>query len=207
MPTILAMSEIAAIKIKGKSYRVYIRERKGRHQAPYIVLKAPDNLTVHIHIDTGEFFDNDGLKLGIIKEAQSWVKENKEDLMLSWKASDKKALRVPIAKGLAEGTFKVRRVKEIKTTSALLMLMRMDDGEIRVVDFKKIIPENESFKPLKNPRVFMQAEADGSGIRWESLDIDMEVASLYDDSDPVDLTRLAKSWKMPMKNLTIKKSS
>jgi hypothetical protein len=85
--------------------------------------------------------------------------------------------------------FKVRRVKELKTFERLLMLIRFENDEIRLINFRKIIPENPAFEPLLKPSIFMTAEADylASGVRWDVIDIDMEAAALYDDSEAVGL--------------------
>lgn len=86
----------------------------------------------------------------------------------------------------------IKRIKEIKVNKNLLMLIRFEDNEIRIIDFKNIIPENPAFAPLKKPSIFMQAKADflASAVRWDNIDIDMEASALYECSDPIDLKRI-----------------
>ena len=91
--------------------------------------------------------------------------------------------------------FKVKRIKELRTSKNLLMAIRFEDNEIRIVDFKDIIGLNSAFDPLNDPKIFVQAEPDGSGVRWEIIDIDIEAADLYEISHPVDINDLKLSNK------------
>jgi len=177
------MSKVYTLKTKKRQeISIYIRERKGKHHAPYVFAKQPDRAEVHVRIDTLESYDNTGFDPDNLKELVQFIKVFG---CLFWEAS-KSGPATQITANF------VRRVKEIATNSKLQMVMRMDDGEIRFVDFAKIIPMNSAFSVLKDPAIFQLAEADGSGVRWEAANIDVDVSELYDDSEPVDLKTLLK---------------
>lgn len=128
------------------------------------------------------------------EKIKKWVKAYHDELLEAWEAAKLgKALAVPnvLPKVSAiKGAFKVKKIKELKTNKNLLMVIRFEDNEIRVVDFRDVIPHNTAFEDLKNPRIFMLAEADNSAVRWEKLDIDIEAADLYEISHPIALDDL-----------------
>jgi hypothetical protein len=188
---IQGMSKISTLKYKNQMIDIWVREKKGKHLAPYIVAVLPNGNEVHIQIKNRKIHDNTGVSTDIIKYILKWVLLHQDELLESWEAAKKgKAITVPGTLPKTTKSFKVRRVKEIKTSKRLLMLIRFENDEIRLIDFRKIIPENPAFKPLLKPSIFMTAEADylASGVRWDAIDIDMEAAALYDDSEAVDLT-------------------
>jgi len=190
MHRITAMSKISTLTTsKGQDISVYIRERKGGHGAPYILAKQPDTATIHVRIDN--------LKTATynLKYLLKWMQAYKKELLDSWKSSSKggKALTVPskMPKPTATSTLRITKIKEIKTNKNLFMAIRFENNEIRIVDFKTdFIPFNTAFKVLQDPKIFMQAKAEKSGVRWEEADIDIEGTELYDYSQPVDLTDL-----------------
>lgn len=193
---VTAMSKIATLSYKNKDIEVWIREKRGKHSAPYVVVTQRGGLEAHIQIKDFKVSDNTGIQNDTLKYVMKWMKAYQEDLLESWKAAGKggKAIRVSPLLPKVRGSFKVRRVKEFRTNKDLLMVIRFENNEIRVVDFKSIIPENPYFEPLRDYKVFKRARADylDSGIYWDCLDIDMEVAALYEASDPVDLKTLFK---------------
>ena len=191
---IIGMSKITTLTYKNKNISIWLREKKGRHLAPYVVAVQSDGKEAHIQIKNQKIDDNNGINTDVLKYIIKWVIAYQDELPEAWELSKKgRAPRVPqtMPKEVSS-TFKVKRVKELRTNRNLLMLIRFEDNEIRVVDFKSIIPENPAFAPLKKPSIFMQAEADhmASGVRWDVIDIDMEAASLYESSDPVDLNKI-----------------
>lgn len=193
MFNVLGMSKISTIKYKTTCIDIWLRERKGKHLAPYVVAVLPDGNEAHIQIKTQKVQDNTGIKNDILNYIKKWIKFYNVELLNSWESSKiGKSLKVPSVIPKSTKAFKVRRIKELKTSKKLLMLIRFENDEIRVVDFHKIIEENPAFAPLKKPNIFIQAKANylGSAVRWDVLDIDMEAASLYDDSEPVDLSIL-----------------
>jgi len=200
MKTIDGMSKIATLLTpKGQYIGISIRERKGKHNAPYLVAKQQDGKTVHVQIQENkkkdfDTFDNEGVTSDNLKYIKKWVKAYNKELLEAWEAAKLgKALAVPnVLPKLStiKGAFKVKRIKELKTNKNLLMAIRFEDNEIRVVDFRDVIPHNAAFEDLKNPRIFMLAEADNSAVRWEKLDIDIEAADLYEISHPIDLDDL-----------------
>lgn len=90
---------------------------------------------------------------------------------------------------------KIRKITEVRTTANLMMLLRFETGEIRLIDFKTIIPLNTSFEDLKNPTVFMQAESQKTAVRWEDINIDIAASDLYEVSHPVDLESIKITTK------------
>jgi hypothetical protein len=194
MGYVIAMSKIATLKSRNKNIDIFIRERKGKHNAPYIIARQPDMCDIHIRIDTFETFDDTGFKRIHLKDVFAWMSAYSEELKISWKNGKAgKATEVPtiMPKPKVISTFTVRRVREIKTDQNFNMAMRMDTGEIRVINFlKDVIPKNKAFDVLRDPKVFMKAKAEGSGIRWEKQDIDIEVADLYDISKPLKLSMI-----------------
>jgi hypothetical protein len=187
---ITGMSKISTLRYKNKDIEIWLREKKGRHNAPYIVAIQPDGSEAHIQIKNQKIDDNTGIKSDVLKYITKWVQTYQEELLQSWDATKAgKALRVPHTLPKTTSSFKVKRIKEIKTNRNLLMLIRFEDNEIRLVDFNNIIPENPAFEPLLKPSVFMQAKANymASAVRWDNIDIDMEATTLYEDSDPVNL--------------------
>ena len=193
------MSKIATlITPKGQYLRISIRERKGKHGAPYLVAEQQDGMNVHIRLqenDKKDFdvYDNDGVTSDNIKYIKKWMKAYHEELLESWEAAKEgKAVAVPsiLPKRKSTGMFKVKRIKELRTNKNLFMAIRFEDNEIRIVDFRDVIPFNTAFAKLKNPKIFMQAEAQNSAVRWEILDVDIEAADLYEISHPVDIDDL-----------------
>lgn len=187
------MSKISTLTYKNKNIIIWLREKKGKHLSPYIVATQTDGSEAHIQIKSQKVDDNTGIKPDVLKYIVKWVKAYQDELLESWGAAKKgKALRVPQTLPKITVSFKVRRIKEIRVNKNLLMAIRFDNDEIRVVDFKSIIPENPAFYPLKKPSIFTQAQADhmASAVRWDVIDIDMEAAALYDCSDPVDLEKI-----------------
>lgn len=180
MNTATAMSKIADIRIKGRVFKVYINEKKGRHRAPYVLIIGPDKKEIHIRIDNQDVYDNsDNMK-------SSETTEFQKELMESWESA-KAGKAAKVLSG-----YRSMRVSEIAMDDKLNMILRMESGEIRILNFKKIANEREVFKPLLNPRVFKQAEAMGSMVHWESIDISMEVEALYDESKSVDIKKFLK---------------
>ena len=196
MHKITGMSKISTLSYKNRNIEIWLREKKGRHQAPYIVAVMPDGSEAHIQIKNKEIRDNTGIKLDVLKFITKWIAAYQDELLESWSATKSgKALRVPQSLPKATSSFKIKRVKELRTNKNLMMVIRFEDNEIRVIDFRNIIPENPAFAPLKKPSVFMQAKAGflASGVQWDNIDIDMEAAALYECSDPVDLRDLRLS--------------
>ena len=194
MKTITGMSKIATLKTpKGQIIKIVIREKLGGHTAPYIVAEQADGKTIHIQIKNLKINDDDGVSIYNKKYVIRWMSAYQTELLDSWKEARKgKAVAVPgiLPKSTTTSSFKVMRIKELRTNKNLLMAIRFESGEIRVVDFKDIIPLNTAFEPLKKPSVFMQAEAQRSAVRWENIDVDIEAADLYNVSHPVDLASL-----------------
>ena len=191
---ITGMSKIATLKTpKGQIIKISIREKLGSHAAPYIVAEQSDGKTMHIQIKNLKIDDDDGITSYNKNYVIRWIKAYQTELLESWKTAKKgKATSVPnlLPKPTSTSSFKVMRIKEIRTNKNLLMAIRFENGEIRIVDFNDIIPLNTAFEPLKKPSVFIQAEAQKSAVRWENIDIDIEAAELYDVSHPIDLVRL-----------------
>jgi len=127
---------------------------------------------------------------------------NRVELEKSWKAARiGKALPVPSEiprmKIKTESTLNICRIQRIHTDSNLHMVIEFDDGEIRLVNFKKdVIPKNSAFDAFKDPKVFMLAKAHKSAVVWENVDIDIEAADLYDVSTPVETfsTKIASHY-------------
>lgn len=198
MNTIVAMSKIATLKFKNQTIDVKLREKKGGHNAPYIVIFLQDKTQAHITIQDQEVYDSSIKKADILNYVKVWIRAYEDELLRSWESAKKgKALEIPNEipqkkpKKSKAKVQKVRRIKEIKTSNNLKMLIRFETGEIRVIDFKKdVIPTNKSFKVLADPAIFIQAESDITGVAWESVNIDIEAADLYEDSTPVDLTAI-----------------
>lgn len=188
------MSKIATLTYRYKNISIWLREKKGRHLAPYVVAIQSDGKEAHIQIKNKKVSDNNGVAPAILKYIIKWITAYQDELLEAWELSKKgKAPRVPqVMPKNVSSTFSIRKIKEIKTNRNLIMLIRFEDNEIRVIDFESIIPENPAFAPLKKPSIFMQAEADymSSGVHWEVIDIDMEAAALYDSSDPIDLSKI-----------------
>ena len=193
------MSKIATLTFKNQTIDVKLREKKGRHHAPYVVVFLKDKTQAHITIQDQEVYDSSIKKADIINYVKLWVKTYKDDLLKSWESAKKgRALEVPnelpprkLSKKSEAKLQKVMKIKEIKTGKNLKMLIRFENGEIRVIDFKRdVIPTNTAFKVLSDPTIFMQAESDITGVAWECVNLDIEAADLYDDSAAVDLTAI-----------------
>jgi len=199
------MSKVATLLTpKGQYIVISIRERKGKHNAPYLVAKQQDGKTVHVSIQENkkndfDTFDNDGVTNYNLKYIKKWIKAYCKELLQAWgEARFGKASAIPNVlpkMNTSKSSFKVKKIKELKTNKNLLMAIRFEDNEIRVVDFRDVIPYNAAFEALKNPRMFILAEADKSAVRWEELDIDIEAAELYEISHPVDLNDLKLKLK------------
>jgi hypothetical protein len=201
-----AMSKISTLQYKNKTIDVSIREKLGKHGAPYIVIHLQDGTEAHITIKEKEVFDSTIKKADIINFVKSWIDAYYNELEVSWKAALKgKALKVPstMPKPIEEkklkkkktkstiSTFKVRKIKELRTNKNLQMIIRFDNNEIRLVDFKKdVIPYNTAFKVLTNPKKFMTAKPYGSAVLWEEDDIDIEASDLYNVSYAVELPNI-----------------
>jgi len=193
MYKIIGMSKISTLTYRNKSIQIWLREKKGKHLSPYVVAVQPDGTEAHIQIKNQKISDNSGIKSDVLKYIVKWIKAYQKELLESWENTKKgKALRVPQTLPKVISSFKVKRIKEIRANKNLLMLIRFEDNEIRVIDFKNIVSENGAFLPLKQPSIFMQAKADpmASAVRWDNIDIDMEAAALYECSDPVDLNKI-----------------
>jgi len=193
MKTITSMSKIATLKTpKGQTIKVSIREKLGGHSAPYIVAEQSDGKTIHIQIKDFKVDDDDGVTAYNKKYIMRWVKEYQVELLESWKKARRgRATSVPnVVPKPSTSSFKVMRIKEIRTNKNLLMAIRFENNEIRFVDFKNIIPLNSAFNEFKKPSIFMQAEAQKSAVRWECVNVDIEAADLYRVSHPVELIDL-----------------
>ena len=78
---------------------------------------------------------------------------------------------------------KVKRIKSLITTDAYEMILCFDNNETRIVDFKRdVIPHNAAFKVLEDLQIFKGAKAQNSAVVWDSVDIDIEAADLYEVS-------------------------
>lgn len=190
MPVVTAMSHIVDLEYKGKIIQIFMREKLGKHRAPYILARQPDNKEIHIRIQTLDTYDDTGFDSKCLKFVKKWMQEHKTKLMATWQTM-KQTGKAPKIKEIQRVIKSwVRHVKELRTNKELLMVLRLDDGDIRMVDFKRIIPKNPALEVLRNPRVFMKAQAAGSGVRWESVDIDLEVDDILEFSKPVALKSL-----------------
>lgn len=202
-----AMSKIATLQYKNKTIDVSIREKLGKHGSPYIVIHLKDGTEAHITIEEKKVFDSTIKKTDVINFVKAWIDAYYNELDASWKAALKgKALKVPseMPRPLTDkrketkkktkstvSTFKVRRIKELRTNKNLQMIIRFDNNEIRFINFKKdVIPSNTAFKVLNNPKIFMTAKPYGSAVLWESEDIDIEASDLYDVSYEVELPNI-----------------
>ena len=193
MNTITAMSHIVDLDYKGKRIRLFMREKLGRHQAPYVIAKQPDNAEIHIILKTMETCDDTGFDTRILNFVKKWIKTHEDRLLATWATMKKtgKAPKIFQSKQIIKSW--IRHVAELRTNAELVMILRMEDGEIRIVDFKKIIPKNPALAILKDPKTFMKAEAFGSGVRWEKVDIDLEVNDILEFSKPVNLKKLMET--------------
>jgi hypothetical protein len=190
MKTITAMSHIVDLQYKGKLIKLYMREKLGKHQAPYVVARQEDNKEIHIRLETLETYDDTGFDSKLLKFVKKWMSENNTKLLAAWQVMKKTGKAPKLAQIRQQIKSWIRRVKELRTNKDLLMVLRLDDGDIRIVDFNRIIPKNPALEVLLNPKVFMKAEAFGSGIRWEKVDIDLEVDDILEFSKPVNLKSL-----------------
>ena len=195
MKKVLAMSHIVDLEYKGKLIRLYMREKLGKHQAPYVIAKQADGNEIHIRIETLDTYDDTGFDNKVLSFVKKWMVGNKSKLMGIWRTM-KEVGRAPklspkhqIIKAL------VHHVVEIKTTENLLMALRLENGDIRIADFKKIIPKNPALEILKDPKIFKRAKVFGSGIRWEKEDIDLEVNDVLEFSKPIDLKKLMSTYE------------
>jgi len=186
MHEVTAMSKVATLQYKKQPIYVFIREKLGKHGAPYIVIKLPDRTEAHIALKDGKIFDSTITRMDIINFVKEWIGAYFDELMASWEAAKKgKALAVPSDMPKAvESEFKVRKVQEVKVgTKPLTLVLTFETGETRLVDFAKdVIPQNSAFHCLSDPNIFKEAKADGSAVVWESADIDIEAADLYEVS-------------------------
>ena len=202
MQSIVAMSKIATLRYKNKDIDIFIRERLGKHGAPYIVMIMPDSSEAHMTIEDQKIFDNSIKGAEAIAYVKEWVITHHAELLRSWEAAKTgKALKVPSdPKPKSESAFQVRKIKALTTTEDLIMHITYSDGEVRIVDFKKdVIPKNDALKVLQDPTVFKTAKAQNSAVIWESVDIDIEAADLYDISKPQPV---AASFSEKIKSLT-----
>lgn len=193
MYIITGMSKVSTLTYRNKNIQIWLREKRGKHLSPYIVAIQPDGKEAHIQIKNQKINDNTGIKADVIKYVTKWIQAYQKELLESWEAAKKgKALRVPQTLPKVTSSFKVKRIKELRVSKNLIMVIRFEDNEIRVIDFKNVIPENLAFTPLKKPSIFMQAKADpmASAVRWDNIDIDMEASALYECSDPIDLEKI-----------------
>ena len=185
---ITAMSKIATLKFKNKNIDIWIREKLGKHRSPYIVMTLSDKSEAHIIIENQKVFDSSVESVDTIHFVKKWIAAYNSELLESWKAAKKgKALPVPskMPKKKEVKSFKVKKIKDIKTTDDLKMIICFEDDASRIVDFKRdVIPKNTSFKILLDPKVFKKAKAQTSAVVWEDEDIDIEAADLYDISVP-----------------------
>jgi len=203
MQSIVAMSKIATLRYKNKDIDIFIRERLGKHGAPYIVMIMPDSTEAHMTIEDQKIFDNSIKGADVISYVQEWVVAHHAELLRSWEAAKAgKALKVPsdVLKPKSESAFQVRKIRSLTATDDLVMTIIYQDGEIRIVDFKKdVIPKNDALKVLQDPTVFKTAKAQNSAVVWESVDIDIEASDLYDISKP---QHAAASYSEKIKSLT-----
>jgi len=61
------MSHIVDLDYKGKLIRLFMRETLGKHQAPYVIAKQPDNSEIHIILKTLETYDDTGFDTRIFE--------------------------------------------------------------------------------------------------------------------------------------------
>lgn len=195
MQAVVAMSKIATLNYKKNTISVFIREKLGKHGAPYIVIELPDATEAHITLKDKKVHDSSITKADILTFVKKWIDAYAVELEASWNAARTgKALPVPSEmprkekpkKKKTESALRVCKIKQIRTTPQLHMVIQFDTGESRFVDFKKdVIPTNSSFGVLKDPKVFMLAKAHKSSVVWEEADIDIEATDLYDASTPI----------------------
>jgi len=155
-------------------------------------MTLPDKTEAHMTIENQKVFDNSINGMDTINFVKKWVIAYYKELLESWDAAKKgKALTVPseMPRKKEIKSFKVKRIKNLKTTDDLKMIIRFEDDETRVVDFiHDVIPKNAAFKVLTDPKVFKSAKAQNSAVIWEEVDIDIEASDLYDISVSVSCT-------------------
>jgi hypothetical protein len=185
---VIAMSKIATLEFKNKNIDIWIREKLGKHKSPYIVITLPDKSEAHMTLEDRKVFDNSIEGMDTINFVKKWVIAYYKELLDAWNAAKNgKALIVPseMPRKKEIKSFKVKKIKDLKTTDDLKMIICFEDNETRIVDFKHdVIPKNAAFKILTDPDVFRSAKAQNSAVLWENVDIDIEAADLYDISVP-----------------------
>jgi len=189
MSEVVAMSKITTLKYKTQTIDIFIREKLGKHRAPYIVAVLPDGSEAHFAIKDQEVFDSTIKNKKILNHIKAWIQQYESELLISWDNSKKgKATKVPPkpVKG-----FLVKRVTKLEVRDDLKMILWFG-SEARLVDFNKVIASNIAFTELSDPRVLGTVKITGSSLRWEDQDLDIEASDLYDVSTPFKTSFISK---------------